>query len=103
MLRTLSIALSSMTLMLACARADRPGTTAAPPATPPADPAPVAVPGNTELENRGVAMMQRLAGVFTASANDCEKLAFDLKAFIVVKREVLDQLAELERTQSDEY
>jgi uncharacterized lipoprotein YajG len=99
--RTLSLAVS-LTMLFACAKADQPGaTTPAKPA--PAKPvAPAATAGgNSELENKGIAMMQRMGDLFAADAADCEKLAVDIKAFIVQNRELLGQLTELERSQSD--
>ena len=104
MRKPLTLALCSIMMALAaCARADAPGAATPTPATPaPPAPASAGVPGNTELENRGVAMMQRLADVFAADANDCAKLAFDIKAFVTEHRELLDELAALDRTQSDQ-
>ena len=101
MSRTLSIAVS-LTMMLACSKADQPGPAKPDPATvKPAEPAPAAVPGNSALENKGVALMQRMADMFAADRADCEKLAVDIKAFIVQNKELLTQLTELERTQSE--
>jgi hypothetical protein len=95
--RTLTIALS-LTLLVACSKAEQPA-----PAKPaqPAAPA-TAVAGNTELENKGIAMMQRMGDMFAADAEDCEKLAVDIKAFIVEHRELLSQLTQLEHAQSDQ-
>lgn len=89
----------SLTLMMACSKQAEPT-----PAKPePAKPAPAAtVAGNSELENKGVAMMQRMADMFAADAKDCDKLAVDIKAFIVENKELLGQLTELERSQSDQ-
>ena len=97
MLRTLAV---SLTMLVACAKADQPGP-AKPVTAKPA--APVAAPaGNSELENKGIAMMQRMGDLFAADATDCDKLAVDIKAFIVQNRELLTQLTELERSQSDQ-
>ena len=68
----------------------------------PADPAPAAGGANSELENKGIAMMQRMGDLFAADAADCEKLAVDIKAFIVQNRELIGRLNELERSQSDQ-
>lgn len=90
----------SLTLAIACTKSQpEPAKPAAPPA--PALTA-AAVPGNSELENKGVAMMQRLADTFAADAADCDKLAVDIKAFVVQNRELLGQLTELENSQSDQ-
>lgn len=97
MLRTLAV---SLTMLFACAKADQPGPAKPAPAKP-ATPAAMAG-GNSELENKGIAMMQRMGDVFAADAADCEKLAVDIKAFIVQNRELLGQLNELERSQSDQ-
>jgi uncharacterized lipoprotein YajG len=89
----------SITLMMACSKQAEP----TPPRPEPAKPAPgAAVAGNSELENKGVAMMQRMADMFAADAKDCDKLAVDIKAFIVENKELLGQLTELERSQSDQ-
>jgi hypothetical protein len=129
MLRTLHIALFSALLMAAaCKKDDKPAetkpaetTTAVEPAKPtdpavaPADPAkpadPVAKPAepavpasagkNNELETKGIAMMHQMGDMFAANAKDCEKLAAGIKTFIVQNRPLLEQLAQLEKTQSD--
>ena len=90
----------SLTLLMACTH-----TEPAPAKPAPAKPAPTAatsVPGNSELENKGVAMMQQMADMFAADAKDCDKLATDIKAFVVQHKELLGQLTELERSQSDQ-
>jgi len=92
----------SLTLLMACTHAD---PAPAKPAPAPAKPAPTAaanVPGNSELENKGVAMMQQMADMFAADAKDCDKLATDIKSFVVQHKELLGQLTELERSQSDQ-
>jgi len=106
MRRTLTLALS-VTMLAACSPASQPAP--AKPAAAPAAPAPAAtaapaatVEGNNELENKGVAMMQRMGEMFAADASDCEKLAVDIKAFVVQNRELLIKLTELERSQSDQ-
>ncbi len=100
--RTLTLALS-LTMFVACSKADQPAPAApAQPAPAPAPAAAAAVNGNTELENKGVTMMQRMADMFVADAEDCEKLAVDIKAFIVQHRELIGQLTEAERAQSDQ-
>ncbi|MEO7733567.1 MAG: hypothetical protein ABIY55_21570 [Kofleriaceae bacterium] len=99
MLRTLTLAVS-LTMLFACAKGDQPGPAKPAPAKPATS---AATPGgNSELENKGIAMMQRMGEVFAADAADCEKLAVDIKAFIVQNRELLGQLNELERSQSDQ-
>jgi uncharacterized lipoprotein YajG len=99
MLRTLTLAVS-LTMLVACAKADQPGP-AKPVAAKPAAPVATAA-GNSELENKGIAMMQRMSDLFAGDAADCEKLAVDIKAFIVQNRELLGQLTELERSQSEQ-
>ncbi|MBC7974075.1 MAG: hypothetical protein H7138_03755 [Myxococcales bacterium] len=96
--RTLTLAVS-LTMFVACSKADQPAPVA--PAQPAAAPA-AAVAGNSELENKGITMMQRMADMFVADAEDCEKLAVDIKAFIVEHRELIGQLTEGERAQSDQ-
>lgn len=79
----------------------RPVETAAPadqPRLP--DPAPRDPPGgddpatgsNTELQDKGLAMMQRMSDVFTANAGDCNKLAAEIKNMIATNKELLGQL-----------
>ena len=99
MLRTLAFAVS-LTMLFACAKADQPGPAKPAPATPAAPASPAG--GNSELENKGIAMMQRMGDLFAADAADCEKLAVDIKAFIVQNRELIGKLNELERSQSDQ-
>jgi hypothetical protein len=87
----------------------KPGDPAAKPADPaakPADPAPSAAAPvdkgtNSELENKAVAMMQRMADMFAADGKDCEKLATDVKGFIAQNKEQLRQLLALEKKQSE--
>jgi hypothetical protein len=128
MLRTFKIALFSATMLAAaCKKSDKPATmtpepttkavdstrpadpTAKPadPAAKPADPvAPTAAASaatgtNSELETKGVAMMQRMADMFAADAKDCEKLAADVKGFIAQNKELLGQLMAMEKKQSE--
>jgi len=75
----------------------------------PADPAKPGTPaavvpgnGNTELENKGIAMMQRMVDVFVADQNDCEKMATDIRAFTAENKELLNQLAAMEKTMTPE-
>ena len=63
--------------------------------------APVAA-ANTELEDRGIAAMQKMADMFVADAKDCDKLGADLKAFIAENKALIGQLAELEDHQTDD-
>ncbi|HEU4729625.1 MAG TPA: hypothetical protein VFT22_17135 [Kofleriaceae bacterium] len=123
MLRTFTIALFSVTLMAAACKSDKPASTAgatkpaettkpadpAKPADPPAKPAdpaaapaaPAAAGGNTELQDKGIAMMQSMADVFASDAKDCEKLAVDMKAFITKNKELLTQLMAMEKKMTD--
>jgi len=130
MLRTFPLLLCTVTLMVtACKKADKPaGTTpdqiakavdpakpadpaakpadpAATPATPadpakPADTTTTAVTGNSELENKGIAMTQRMADLFASDAKDCEKMAADIRVFTAQNKTLLDQLAEMEKHQT---
>lgn len=132
MLRTFTIALfSAMLLAAACKKSDKPATVAAEattkapdpskpadpaakPADPTAKPADPATPGpppaaapagtgtNTELENKGIAMMQRMADMFATDAKDCDKLATDVKGFIAQNKELLGQLMAMEKKQTQQ-
>ena len=128
MFRTLKIALfSAMVMVAACKKADpaetkpvetkvdpaKPADPAAKPADPavkPADPAvkpadpgkPAATGQNTELETKGIAMMQQMGDLFAANAKDCDKLADGIKAFIAQNKPLLAQLAALEKSQPDD-
>ena len=126
MFRTLKIALFSATVMVAaCKKADpaetkpaeatkvetkvdpaKPADPAVKPADPaakPADPAakPAAPGQNTELENKGIAMMQQMGDLFAANAKDCDKLADGIKAFIAQNKPLLADLAALEKSQGE--
>jgi hypothetical protein len=122
MLRTFKIALFSATMLAAaCKKSDKPATmtpepttkaadstkaadpTAKPadPTAKPADPVAAATGTNSELETKGVAMMQRMADMFAADAKDCEKLAADVKGFIAQNKELLGQLMAMEKKQSE--
>jgi hypothetical protein len=128
MLRTFKIALfSAMMMAAACKKSEKPAATtaemtkAADPAKPaePADPAakpagaapagaapagaaPAGAGSNTELENKGIAMMQRMADMFAGDAKDCDRLAADIKGFIAQNKELLGQLMAMEKTLSDD-
>jgi len=65
-------------------QAASPAAPAAPAAAAPATPA--------EVQVRNIAAMQHLADTLAGDAQDCEKLAVDLKAFIAENRAVLVQL-----------
>ncbi len=104
MLRKITIAVCSTTwLWAACAKPDQPGaakpTEPASAAAKPADAADKPA-SNTPIENQGIAMMQRMGDMFAADANDCEKLAADIKAFIAQNTPLINQLNQAERTQS---
>jgi hypothetical protein len=59
----------------------------------PAAPAPASAPATpAEAQARNIAAMQHLADTLAGDAQDCEKLAVDLKAFIAENRAVLAQL-----------
>ncbi len=77
-----------------------PSAPATPPAAAPAAPA-AGAGKNTELETKGIAMMMQMGDMFAANAADCEKLAAGIKTFITQNRPLLDQLAALEKTQTD--
>jgi hypothetical protein len=67
----------------------------------PADPAPAVGGANSELENKGIAMMQKLGDVFANDAKDCDKLAVDLKAFLAENKPLIKEMTELEKKQSE--
>jgi hypothetical protein len=67
----------------------------------PADPAPATGGANSELENKGIAMMQKLGDVFANDAKDCDKLATDLKAFLAENKPLIKEMTELEKKQSE--
>jgi uncharacterized lipoprotein YajG len=128
MLRTLKIALFSATVLAAgCKKSDKPATMtpeattkpadpaakpadpaakpadpAAKPADPPAATPPAATGTNSELETKGIAMMQRMATMFATDGKDCEKLATDVKAFIAQNKELLGQLMAMEKAQTEQ-
>jgi hypothetical protein len=114
MVRTFQIALFSAAVMLvACKKTEQPPRASAEPvakAAPaqpadpakPADPAAKPDPGNNPLEAKGVAMMKQMSEVFIASQRDCEKLAVDLKGFIDQHKDLLVQLAAMEKQQTEQ-
>lgn len=53
---------------------------------------PESSPPDPELETKGLAMMQRLADVIVADANDCDKLAADLKTFVAQNKPLLSEV-----------
>lgn len=67
----------------------------------PADPTPAAGGANSALENKGIAMMQKLGDVFANDAKDCDKLATDLKAFLAENKGLIKEMTELEKKQSE--
>ncbi|MEO7733566.1 MAG: hypothetical protein ABIY55_21565 [Kofleriaceae bacterium] len=122
MFRMLKIALFSATVMVAaCKKADpadtkpaeatkvdpaKPADPAVKPADPvakPADPAvkPAATGQNSELETKGIAMMQQMGDLFASNVKDCDKLADGIKGFITQNKPLLAQLSALEKGQSD--
>lgn len=116
MSRTFTIALFSATMVVAaCKNADKPAGDPAARAAAVADkPTPVTVaakatgsaapaadPGkNSELETRGIALMQQIADLFAADGKDCEKLGADVKAFVAKHRPLLVELTTMEKAQS---
>lgn len=73
----------------------RPADPAVKPPEPPAEPTtsdPEATGKNSEVESKGIAMMQRMGDLFAAGANDCEKLATDIRTLVASNRELLVQL-----------
>jgi hypothetical protein len=85
----------------------KPAEPAATPANPvgsakPADPAPGSTTASRELEVKGIAMSQRMADLFVADAKNCEKMATDIRAFTTLNKALLDQLAEMEKHQTQE-
>jgi hypothetical protein len=66
----------------------------------PADPAsrddsapddPAATGTNTEAQNKGLAMMQRMSDLFVANAGDCSKLAAEIRNLVANNKELLAQ------------
>ena len=114
MLRTFRIATLSaaLTVTAAACKTDKPAQSKPAASAEASKPAakPSAVPelaagkatSNSELETKGIAMMQRLADVFAADAKDCDKLAADIKAFVAENKPLLAQLAAMDQQQSDE-
>ena len=110
MLRTIQIALfSAAALTAACSKSDKPAA-AAPEGAKPELQAPVAAAaapaapanGNTELQNKGIAMIREMGDMFAADAKDCEKLATDIKAFIAKNKDLIGQIAAMEKQQSEQ-
>ena len=79
----------------------KPADPAAPAPAKPADPAPAASGGNSDLENRGVALMRKLGDVFGGAGKDCEKLATDLRAFVAENKALMTELSTLEKKQTE--
>jgi hypothetical protein len=113
MLRTFRIATLSMAMLFAACKTDKPeprpevAKAAVPAAKPAAPEVPAVKPAapaasNTELETKGIAMMQRMADMFAADAKDCDKLAADLRTFIASNKPLLTQLADADQQQNDE-
>jgi hypothetical protein len=120
MIRTFPIALFSAAVMLAaCKKAEQPArATADPvakavpgqpadpakpadPAAKPADPAATPATGNNALETQGIAMMHRMADMFVADGHDCDKLANDIKAFVIQNKALMGQLTAMEKQQTE--
>lgn len=57
---------------------------------------------NTELETKGLAVMQRMADLFAADARDCDKLGADLKAFVAENKPLIGDLLKHEDKQNAE-
>jgi hypothetical protein len=60
------------------------------------------VGSNTELETKGLAVMQRMADLFAADAKDCDKLGADLKAFVAENKPLIGDLLKHEGHQNAE-
>ncbi len=83
--------------------APKPPEPAAPAAPEPAKPAESSEkPTDAELEAKGFTIVSKMGDLFLADANDCEKLATDLKAFIAENKPAMLQLSEMERRQTPE-
>jgi len=124
MLRTFPVVLCSVAmLIIACKKAGKPSgatpdqvTKTGAPSTPAgaqpnvpaaapaksADPASGSSAASREREAKGLAMAQQMADLFVADAKDCEKMATDIRAFTAQNRALLDQLAEMEKHQTQE-
>jgi hypothetical protein len=119
--RTFRIVLFSVAMMVVACKTDKPaGTkpdeatkvvdkpreraTPAEPAMPKPEPAsdPAATGSNTELQNKGLAMMQRMSDLFATHGSDCEKLAAEIKTLVTENRQLAVELQEAEIRQTHE-
>ncbi len=117
-----SVSCSCLVMIAACKKSDAPAATkteeakpadTAKPAEPakpadtakPADPPPAAAgtaaSSNSEVENKAIAMMQKLGDVFANDAKDCEKLATDLKAFLAENKALITEMTALVKKQTE--
>jgi hypothetical protein len=66
------------------------------------DPAPAPDPAAAaELERRGVAAIQQLGDTLAGDANDCERIAADLRTFVAGNKPLLAQLAAAQQRDTD--
>lgn len=77
------------------------GATPAPELPDPGAAPPGALPP-AELETRSVAAMQQLGDTLASDANDCDRIAADLKVFVVENRPLLGQLLALQQHRGDD-
>jgi hypothetical protein len=66
----------------------------------PGNAAPVPTGTNSELENKGIAMMLKMADMFATDGKDCDKLATDIKDFIGKNKPLLSELTAMEKKES---
>jgi hypothetical protein len=68
----------------------------------PADPPAANANGDNELEAKGIAFMIKVGDVFSANADNCDKLATELKTLMTDNKPLLGQLRDMEKTQTKE-
>jgi len=64
----------------------------------PSDPSSAPTGKNTELQDKGFAMMKRVGDLFAADATDCDKLASDLRSLVASNKELLAEWNAMEKT-----
>jgi hypothetical protein len=76
-----------------------------PPKTDPKPPDPKAATdasGDTELEKKGLALLQKMGDVISTNSNNCDKLATELKQFTVDNKDTFQALKDMDKTQTKE-
>ncbi len=115
-MRTLAIALLSLTTMTAACKRDAAGPAAGagvsdpvakapePEAKPPepATSTPADLGSDTELEAQGCAVLENMGDLVVTDATDCDKLAADLRAFTAKNKDLLTRFSEMGKAAIDE-